>query len=62
MHKELTKYLADTNHQKHILLIGLRMLIFFEAISNYLKDERVYIQENIEKLNEYIPFKKNMEK
>ena len=35
---------------------------FFEAISNYLKDERVYIQENIEKLNEYIPFKKNMEK
>ena len=31
---------------------------FFEAISNYLKDERVYIQENIEKLNEYIPFKK----
>ena len=35
---------------------------FYEAISNYLKDERVYIQENIEKLNEYIPFKKNMEK
>ncbi len=35
---------------------------FFEAISNYLKDERVYIQENIEKLNDYIPFKKNMEK
>ena len=35
---------------------------FFEAISNYLKDERVYIQDNIEKLNEYIPFKKNMEK
>ena len=35
---------------------------FFEAISNYLKDERVYIQENIEKLNEYIPFKKNMKK
>ncbi len=35
---------------------------FFEAISNYLKDERIYIQTNIEKLNEYIPFKKNMEK
>ena len=34
---------------------------FFEAISNYLKDERLYIQDNIEKLNEYIPFKKNKE-
>ena len=34
---------------------------FSEAISNYLKDERLYIQDNIEKLNEYIPFKKNKE-
>ena len=34
---------------------------FSEAISNYLEDERLYIQDNIEKLNEYIPFKKNKE-
>ena len=30
VHKERTKYLADTNHQKHFLLIGLRILIFLK--------------------------------
>tara|TARA_B000000532_G_scaffold43015_1_gene32070 strand:- start:3220 stop:4392 length:1173 start_codon:yes stop_codon:yes gene_type:complete len=57
-HKISRGYQPSKTYSAH----WIKDIDFFEAISNYLKDERVYIQENIEKLNEYIPFKKNMEK
>ena len=53
-HKISRGYKPSTTYSAH----WIKDIDFSEAISNYLKDERQYIQRNIDKLNEYIPFKR----
>ena len=53
-HKISRGYKQSTTYSAH----WIKDIDFSEAISNYLKDERQYIQRNIDKLNEYIPFKR----
>lgn len=53
-HKISRGYKPSATYSAH----WIKDIDFSEAISNYLKDEKQYIQRNIDELNEYIPFKR----
>ena len=52
-HKISRGYIPSKTYSAH----WIKDIDFSEAISNYLKDERKFIQNNIKQLNENIPFK-----
>lgn len=56
-HKLSRGYRPSKTYSAH----WIKDIDFSEAISNYLQDEKLYIQENIDRLNKYVPFKKNKE-
>ena len=54
-HKIARGYEPQITHSAH----WIRDLNLSNAVSEYLKDERKFIQENINILGSYTPFKKN---